>query len=123
MFCNGGKKMSWENILKRPFDVGAARQSELQNREQKKQKALDLFPTMFGKYFDPDFKSQIEKRPNAKQYRVSMSDQILEYIKTLGRNHGVKTEEMIEMIKNAYPGVQQVKFDGQFLVFEMEFAK
>ena len=111
--------MSWENILKRPFDVGAAREAELQNREQKKQKALDLFPRMFGKFFDPEFQKLIGKDPNARSYRVLISDQIMDYIKTLKR-HGLSMNEIQDMIKNAYPGVQQVRYDNSHLVLEME---
>lgn len=114
--------MSWENILKRPFDVGAARQSELQNREQKKQKALDLFSTTLSKYFDPYFKEKINKNPNAKSYRVDIRDQLFNYFKDL-EQHGIKKEEILEMIKNAYPGIQQVTHHGLYLMLHMEFAK
>jgi len=110
--------MSWENILKRPFNVEEEREAELQNREQKKQKALDLFPRMFDKYFDPEFKKLIRRDPDAKIYRVSMSDEISDYVKTLMQNN-VRVTEIGDMIKNAYPGVQQVTFDGHKIVFNM----
>ena len=110
--------MSWENILKRPFDVGASRELELENREQEKQKALDLFSRMFGKHFDPELQKQIRNKPNANNYRVLISDPIMDYIKTL-KGHGLSMNEILDLIKNAYPGVQQVRYDNSYLVLEM----
>ena len=34
MFCNGGKKMSWENILKRPLPINARSDRDNQYREK-----------------------------------------------------------------------------------------
>ena len=113
--------MTWENILKRPFDVGATQQSEIQIREQKKQKALDLFPTIFGKYFDPEFQKLVQMSPNISRYKVPISKEISDYVQTLKR-HGLSMGEIQDMIKNAYPPTQRVKYDtlSQKLIFDME---
>ena len=100
--------MSWENILKRPFDVGAAQQTELQGREDEKQKQLALLPSMLEKHIDPKLKSKIASQPSDKKYYVVMPPELTQYIYKLIRTHGLTKEYLGTEIAKLYPNIDKV---------------
>lgn len=100
--------MSWENILKRPFDVGEAQLTEMTRRASEQTRELRRLDEMLAQHVDQDLKGQIAAQPSDKRYAVKLTPEFSEYIRSLLATHRVDKANLEHRIAKLYPNIDNV---------------